>query len=284
MLGARAALPLIDLARLGAQTALIIDAHIHVGDWDHPDFLGRRSTLQGTIDVLESAGVSGAAVCPTDQCANAALAREADEALANGYTGKLWLFPWVRPITEDGPGASDLRYVEDNLATTCGVKIHPSLSRVRISDEGFAPILELAHRRGLVVLVHCGRWQEIASYRFAVEAATRYPGAKFLLAHAGGDTPPLATSAAELVAEKCVDNVWFEFSGLREFWVIERNVSLLGAERYLMGSDYALAHPLMYIGAVAGMKLSEEQKDRILSGNALALFGEPLARSAKVQG
>ena len=283
MLGPRAELPFRDHARLGVQTPLIIDAHIHVGAWDHPDFLGRRSTLQGTIDVLDAAGISGAAICPTDQCANAALAKEADEALANGYAGKLWLFPWVRPVAEGGPGADDLRYVEENLATTCGVKIHPSLSRVRISDEGFAPILELAHRHGLVILVHCGRWQEIASYRFAVEAATRYPGAKFLLAHAGGDTPPLATSAAELVAEKCVDNVWFEFSGLREFWVIERNVSLLGAERYLMGSDYALAHPLMYIGAVQGMKLTEQQKERILSGNALALFGEPLARAAEGQ-
>ena len=256
---------------------MIIDAHIHVGEWDHPDFLGRRCTLEGTLELLDSAGVCGAAICPTDQCANAALADEARRLLAQGYAGKLWLFPWVRPVASGGPGADDLRYVQDNVASICGVKIHPSLSRTRISDEGFAPILELAHRRGLVVLVHCGRWQEIASYRFAVEAATRYPQAKFLLAHAGGDTPPLATAAAELVAEECVDNVWFEFSGLREYWVIERNVSLLGVERYLMGSDYALAHPLMYIGAVRGMKLSAADKDRILGQNALDLFGASLA-------
>ncbi len=256
---------------------MIIDAHIHVGEWDHPDFLGRRSTLASTVEVLKAAGISGAAICPTDQCANAELAAEAQAVIGAGYEGKLWLFPWVRPIADGGPGALDLRYVEENLATTCGIKIHPSLSRVRISDAPFAPILELAHRRGLVVLVHCGRWQEIASYKFAVEAAARYPGAKFLLAHAGGDTPPLATAAAELVAEQCVDNVWFEFSGLREFWVIERNVSLLGAERYLMGSDFALAHPLMYIGAVAGMKLSDAQKARILGENALELFGAPLS-------
>jgi len=44
-----------------------------------------------------------------------------------------------------------------------------------------------------------------------------------------------------------------------------------------MGSDYGLAHPLMYIGAVAGMNLPSADKERILSGNALALFGSPLA-------
>ena len=259
---------------------MIIDAHIHVGDWKHPDFLGRRSTVASTLEVLEEAGISGAALCPTDRCDNAGLLAESVVAIEQGYAGKLWVLPWVRPTGHE-EGAKDLEFVASNRDSVCGVKIHPSLSRVRISDEGFAPVLELAHRRGLVVLVHCGRWQEMASYKFAVEAAKRYPQAKFLLAHSGGDTPPLATAAAELVAEECVDNVWFEFSGLREFWVVERNVSLLGAERYLMGSDYALAHPLMYIGAVAGMKLSSAQKDLILGQNAIKLFGAPL--EAKTQ-
>lgn len=258
---------------------MIIDAHIHVGEWDHADFLGRRCSLEDTISVLEDVGISGAAICPTDRCENAALLDDARAALEKGYAGKLWVFPWVRPMTEGGPGASDLAFVTDNRDSVCGVKIHPSLSRARVTDESFAPILELAHRRGLVVLVHCGRWQEIASYRFAVEAAMRYPQAKFLLAHAGGDTPPLASAAAELVAQECVDNVWFEFSGLREYWVVERNCSLLGAERYLMGSDYGLAHPRMYIGAVQSMRLSERDKEQVLGLNALTLFGASLGAS-----
>lgn len=251
---------------------VIIDAHIHVGRWDHPDFLGRAVSLAQTISVLDQAGCSGAAICPTDRCENAELLAEAKTELQDGFAGKLWLFPWVRPDTAD----ADLRFLRENRADLCGMKIHPSLSRKRITDEGFAPMLEFAHRHGMVVLVHCGRWQEIASYRFAVEAAMRYPQAKFLLAHAGGDTPPLATAAAELVAQECVENVWFEFSGLREYWVIERNCLLLGAGRYLMGSDYGLAHPLMYIGAVRGMSLSAADKDRILGTNALSLFGPSL--------
>jgi predicted TIM-barrel fold metal-dependent hydrolase len=261
---------------MGEGEAVLIDGHIHVGTWDHPDFLGRSVGLADSLEVLSRSGMRGAAVCPTDQCKNAELLQAAAECMRQGYQGSLWLFPWVRPA--DHPrGQEDLEFVRDNLGSICGVKIHPSLSRQRITEKGFEPILELAHRRSLVVLVHCGRWQEIASYRFAVEAAERYPGARFLLAHGGGDTPPLATAAAELVAEKAVDNVWFEFSGVREFWVIERNVSLLGAERYLMGSDFNLAHPLMYVGAVNGMALRQEQKDLILGGNALRLFGKPFS-------
>lgn len=250
----------------------IIDAHIHVGEWDHPDFLQRSCTLQEALGVLRGAGIAGAAAAPTDQCKNAELLADAKRAVAEGFDGPLWVLPWMRPMdTEEGQ--RDIRWLEEHLGQIGGIKIHPSLSRRRVSDPGFAPFLELVAGAGKVVLVHCGRWQEMASYRFAVEAAQAHPQARFLLAHAGGDTPPNATAAAELVADTGVQNVWFEFSGLREYWVIERNVALLGAERYLMGSDYSLAHPLMYIGAVRGMSLPERDKERILGVNALELFG-----------
>ncbi len=264
---------------------MIIDAHIHVGAWNHADFLGRQVSLAQTLEVLEECQISGAALCPTDRYENQALIDDARAAIANGYSGKLWLFPWVQPVDETNsqcPGARDITFVEANRGDIRGIKVHPSLSRKRITDVAFAPILNLANRLGLVVLVHCGRWQEIASYRFAVEAAQRYPQAKFLLAHAGGDTPPLATAAADLVRESKTENVWFEFSGLREYWVIERNCGKIGAHRYLMGSDYGLAHPQMYIGAVSGMKLSAQEKDQILYGNALGLFGESLQGGTKI--
>jgi predicted TIM-barrel fold metal-dependent hydrolase len=158
------------------------------------------------------------------------------------------------------------------------LKIHPSLARRRVTDDGYRPALELAEELGLVVLVHCGRWTEIAGFAHAVEAAARHPRARFLLAHAGGDTPPNATGAARAVKEGGLENVWFEFSGLREYWVVERNVALLGAGRYLMGSDFPLAHPLMYVGAVRGMALSDAERRAILGDNARALFGAPLRR------
>ena len=82
----------------------------------------------------------------------------------------------------------------------------------------------------LTVLVHCGRWAEIAGWAHAVEAAERHPRVRFVFAHAGGDTPPNATNAALAVRERGLTNVWFEFSGLREYWVVERNVALLGAD------------------------------------------------------
>jgi predicted TIM-barrel fold metal-dependent hydrolase len=254
---------------------MIIDAHMHVGAWDHPDFLGRASTVGDAVEVMADAGLSGGVMLPTDQCDNAGLLAAMRSAVGAGRL--LWFVPWVRPAGSEA-GDADLAWAEAHRDAVAGLKIHPSLSRVRVTDAAFAPALALAAEREWVVLVHCGRWQEMASYRFAVEAAERHPRAKFLLAHAGGDTPPLATAAAELVAERKLANVWFEMSGLREYWVLERNVARLGADRYLLGSDYALAHPLMYIGAVRGMRLPDEAKQKILGQNALDLFGAPLGR------
>jgi predicted TIM-barrel fold metal-dependent hydrolase len=246
----------------------IIDAHVHVGSWDHVDFLGRGTSLDETIAVMSESGVAGCAIMPTDRLDNQGLLAE---AAARSDRLSLWFFAWVRPDER-----ADLDWVERHRGQVTGLKVHPSLSRVRITDDAFAPALELAASLDLVVVVHCGRWQEMASYRFAIEAAQRHPRVRFLLAHSGGDTPPLASGAARMVLAERVDNVWFDFSGVREYWVIERNVRQLGADRYLLASDYNLAHPLMYIGAVRGMRLTDEERALILGGNALALFGEPL--------
>ena len=237
-----------------------------------PTFLGRSCTMDDALQVLRDVGASAAAVCPTDQCKNSELVSEAERVCAKDRSISIWTLPWMRAF-DSAEGRSDLDFLQSNLARVAGIKIHPSLTRKPITDDVFDAVLQEVAGAGKVVLVHCGRWQEVASYRFAVEAAIRHPGAKFLLAHGGGDTPPLATSAAQLVAEKKVNNVWFEFSGLREYWVIERNVALLGAERYLMGSDYNLAHPRMYMGAIEAMSIASADKDKILGENAANLFG-----------
>ena len=262
---------------------MIVDAHFHIGAWDHPDFLGRQCSVGDAIAVMAEAGIDGAVMAPTDRCDNAGLLAEMRAAITAGFAGPLWFFAWARPVGEESPGGADLDWIGRNLDGVAGIKIHPSLSRQRIDSPGFAPVLELAADQGLVVLVHCGRWQEMASYRFAIAAALSHPRVRFILAHAGGDTPPLATAAAELVAETGVDNVWFEISGLREYWVIERNIARIGAERYLMGSDYGLAHPAMYLGAVRGMAIDDAARRLVMGENARQLLGPALTSEEAAQ-
>ena len=246
---------------------------MHIGVWDHPDFLGRKCTMTDAVKVIRGSGLGGAALCPTDQGNHRELLRECKDLAKDGCELDFWIFPWIKEQI-DTENQKELEWAIEHKEWITGLKIHPSLSKTRICDEPFAPALQAASDHEWVILVHCGRWQDIASYKFAVEAALKYPKATFLLAHGGGDTPPLATAAAKLVFEKKLENVFFEFSGLREYWVVERNVKLLGAERYMMGSDYGLAHPSMYIGSVLGMDLPDADKEKILGENARRVFGK----------
>jgi amidohydrolase family protein len=269
---------------------MIIDAHIHVGAWSHVDFLGRGCDLPETLAMLRATGVDGGVLMPSDTCDNRSLREQMKRALEDGAGDRagalsprpsprlslglcpcLWMCAWIQPHARD-----ELAWVRAHRVDLAGLKIHPSLSRHRVNDEGFRAALEMAEEEGLVVLVHCGRWTETAGWAHALDAAARHPGARFLLAHAGGDTPPNATNAARAVAERGLTNVWFEISGLREYWVVERNVALLGADRYLLGSDYPLAHPRMYLGAIAAMDLPEAAREKIRGENARALFGPPM--------
>jgi predicted TIM-barrel fold metal-dependent hydrolase len=258
---------------------LIIDAHIHVGSWLHPDFLGRSCDLAGTLEMLRGAGVGGAALMPSDRCDNAGLLDDMRRAVEGGARERLWFFPWLRPASDGSDAAAELRWLRQVRKDVAGVKLHPSLSRVRVSDDAFRPILELAEELRLVILVHCGRWQEIAGWAHAVEAAERHRGTRWIFAHAGGDTPPNASNAARAVAERALDHVSFEFSGLREYWVIERNIGLLGADRYLLGSDFPLAHPNMYLGSVLAMALSDQDRRKVLGDNALRILGPALGEA-----
>ena len=127
---------------------MIIDAHMHIGAWDHPDFLGRSCTVSDAVGVLDDAGFNGAFMAPTDQCDNAGLLADMRSALRDGFAGPLWFCAWARP------GTDDVDWISSNRGAVTGIKIHPSLHRTRVIDEGFRPALELADRHGLVVLVH----------------------------------------------------------------------------------------------------------------------------------
>jgi predicted TIM-barrel fold metal-dependent hydrolase len=145
---------------------------------------------------------------------------------------------------------------------------------VRITDERAAPFLAFAAEHGLTVLVHCGRWQEMSSYKLALDAAADYADTNFILSHMGGDTPELVLGAVEGALKRNLSNVHLGIEGVREYWIVRRAVEELGADRVIFGSDFPLGHPRMYLGLVESLDLDQARRDLILGGNALRLLGE----------
>lgn len=242
---------------------MIIDSHVHIGRWEHERFRRVSVSLADAKMEFLKFGISGACVTGTGASSNEALLREVKEE----KKFKFYFFAW---LTEHDKNLES--FVAKNLSAISGFKIHPSLERKRITHKYFKPYLELANGHRMPVNVHCGRWQKMASYEYALEAAEKYPHAPFILEHQGGDTPELSEACVTELTKRKLKNVYLGISGVREYWTLECGIRKLGAQRYIFGSDYPLAHPAMYLAAVDVLKITKREKELILAKNTLRLL------------
>jgi predicted TIM-barrel fold metal-dependent hydrolase len=224
------------------------------------------TTVRELEHTLAEVGASGAVVTTSDRRENALLLAE----MARDGKLSYWFFPWVDP----GQGArADLAFLQENRSDIAGLKLHPSLSRVRVTEPGYAPFLDFARSQRLPVLVHCGQWQEVASYRFVLELAHRYPDVGFIMAHGGGNNAALRLEAPrEIERQGSPPNVYLDLTGLGLWWAAEIAINRLGADRFLYGSDFPLGHPKVLLGLVDALRIPAADKDLILGQNLLRLL------------
>jgi hypothetical protein len=243
----------------------VIDGHVHWGRW-RPERVGwPGSSLPQIREALERSGIAGAAVMPTDAADNEGLAG----ALEAAGDASLHLFAWVEPHRPE----RTLGFLERHAARVRGLKMHPSLERLRVDEPGWRPFFEHAERRRLPVIVHAGRWQEMSSWRFCLDVAERHPDASVIVAHLGGDTPDLQQECSREMAARRLPNAYLGTESIREYYSLRIALDRLGADRVLFGSDYPLGWPAAYLAVLDGANASEEERRLVLGGNILRLIG-----------
>lgn len=243
---------------------MIIDSHIHIGNWSDV-FFNYGTTVEQAVEVMKSAGVEAAVCMPTDATSNQELFSQTIDI----PDFKFYYMAWINPLDDKLDS-----FLEENLDRVSFFKIHPSLQRRRITDPSFEKYLIKAEERKIPIVVHCGRWQEMASYKFCLEAAVMYPGLPIILAHMGGDQPGLILECAEEIKRNRYDNVYLGTESVREFHFVNEAVKKVGAEKVLFGSDYNLGLPQMYIPIVESLDIPSNEKEMIFSGNVLRLISE----------
>lgn len=240
----------------------IIDGHIHIGRWSEV-FLNYESTVRQAVDVMKSSGVSSAVALTCDTFENEKLLNEILETKDFTFHFACWINP-ADPRLDD--------FIQKNSTNISCFKIHPSFQKKNVLDASYGRYFDIAEDLKLPVIIHCGRWKEVASYEFPVELARRRPKLNVILAHLGGDQPSLCSGCAETVKQSGAKNIYLGTESVREFYFVNRVVKTVGAERVIFGSDYNLGLPKMYIPIVESLDVSNEEKELIFSGNISRLL------------
>jgi len=240
----------------------IIDAHIHIGKWSEI-FLNLESTVDEAVTELKKSGIDEAICMPTDRTSNEELFSEIKKRADYKFYYNAWINPKDENLDE---------FLEKNISDVHFFKIHPSIDKLKITDSSFEKYLYLAAEKKIPVVVHCGRWKEMAGYEICLETARKFPDIRLILAHLGGDQPSICTQCAKDVKEGDYKNVYLGTESVREYCFVNEVVKTLGPEKVLFGSDYNLGLPASYLPIIDRLKISNEEKELIYSGNAMRLL------------
>ena len=155
-----------------------------------------------------------------------------------------------------------------------GLKTLPSYMKTDIRSSKYDRMFAYADKHNLPVLIHCWKDKDgFGSPLSCAEAATKWPNAKVVLGHSGGNT------AGRLDCEKIAqdpryNNVYFEFCGSfcsDRLW--EDSLKYTDYRRVLYGTDACL-HSMFYeMGKLLSSGIPDDQLTAILGANAKELYG-----------
>jgi predicted TIM-barrel fold metal-dependent hydrolase len=138
-------------------------------------------------------------------------------------------------------------------------------------DPRVFPLVETCIESNIPILIHSfhkavGQLQYETTGIHVANLAKRYPNAKLLMAHFGGNC------YHGIKAVRDCRNVWHDFSGSpfrRDD--VDYAVERVGVDRIVFGSDMPITY-LVNFGQVEEADLTQEEKERIYYKNALQLF------------
>jgi len=230
------------------------DAHMHVGDFGT---FGVSLNRDGLAELMHANDVAVGIVFSPD---NEAVV-EVVESIPGAY-GLYWADP-TRPGHVEDAG----RFVDH--AKFLGVKLHPLMDGYYPNDPVVYPLMEMLQERSLPVLVHTGH--PIFTLPWSVEElAVAFPGVKVIMGHMGHGNGMYINAAINAAVR--TPNVYLETSGMPMHTKIREAVERAGARKVLYGSDVPFHHPQVEMLKVRLSGLPADLVERVLDGNARALF------------
>jgi len=247
----------------------VIDAHAHVGPWFN--FFTPEPTADSMLRVMDRCGVRMAVVSATHAISTDPAAGNAEVvAMVRQHPGRFAGYAVFNP--HQPASLAEVARLLD-VPGIVGIKIHPDVQAYAATGPLYAPLWELAARRGAPVLTHTFIDSAFSDPLMFDAIASRWPEVVMLLGHAGvtGEGHRRAMQVAE-----AHPNVYLEICGTftTGHW-IQQTVACLGAARVLYGSDFPFIELRYALGRVVFASLPDADLALVLGGNARRLLRLP---------
>lgn len=265
---------------------MIIDFHTHC----FPDALAPRAMGQ------LSATVADMGIAPsTDGTADGLIRRMAEAGIdrsvvcniatnphqmtkVNDFAISLTKHEALFPLGSLNPHAEGLEAELDRLlsAHITGIKIHPDYMKTDIDDPAFEQIFDLCQAKNVFVVTHAGLDPISPDHMYCTpericRVLDKFPRLKLVAAHMGG-----FHCEAAVLEHLCGRDIYIDTSLISQrpdrCPLIHRIFAHHDPHRLLFATDTPWTKGEEEIQAIQSAPLSEDTKDLIFSGNAIALL------------
>lgn len=265
---------------------LIVDSHTHIGNI--PFFVGKNrvKNLDGKdlITAMEKyrigfalvSGLEGSEFDSDNRLAGKKLQISQVEGITRiarfvndnkkRIKGLFWVKPFIEGLTKEVE-----QILKENLHCFCGIKLHPTLSGMKLTDKRFYPYLELAVNLNFPVQIHTEN-DGFSDVRYVGKIASIFPELKFIMVHMGMNTDN--EEAIDLI--KRSSNIYGDTCVVPHENVI-RAIRECGSEKILFGTDAIVKGIDTYsdyiiLAEKIQVMFTEKEASDILRTNCLKLF------------
>ncbi len=242
----------------------VIDAHTHMGP-NYGTYMS-KCTMDDMVELMDKENIEMIFCAPHSALFDpGAESSELEEAMAK-YPGRILGYYTYNPNYSEIFSAHMDKVL--NVPGYIGFKFLPTYHRYPIDGENYRPALEFANRHKKVILIHTwGNNDPHNAPRHIKKAAEAYPDALFIMGHSA---PGELDQAIEVVKQH--DNVYLDLCDIhRHSGIVDKMVREVGADRIFFGTDLPWYDPAYGIGSVLFSRISDEDKYKILYGNAKKL-------------
>ena len=248
-----------------------VDVHVYYGKWGFPI---KKMDAQELVAQMEKMNITKAILM-------SALAINYDFVEGNAIVNSViehWdqLYGYIY-VNGNYPELSIKEIKKyQNSPKFVGIKVQPAYAGIPLNAPELRPIWEYIEKvYKKPVLIHTWSLPEHSNVlpyslpEYSIEIARLYPGLKIILGHMGGDGWREC-----LRAINNTNNIWVDFCCSYMDWdKIRLAVNTVGSDRVLFGTAMTENNGWTQIGALLESDISDEDKQKIASQNALNLFG-----------